>query len=553
MKTSLRSCPHPTTPRSVKLPTWAGFALLVRIFAVFSMTVLCMELACASEELVRTRPSGATRPLGLLDAVRLTLVKNTNIQLREKQLESGQGALQQASGQFDSTLGLSVGGGLNNSPLNQQTRNSYANSGIPLSSLTTNTTSSSLALTNPLRNGIVLSTSIGTTRTTGSTTDLSNLPSQSAGMVDFSISVPLLKGRGESTAAGETAANLEWNARQQDLRFSISQSVLNTVTAYWSLVATRKNLDIANESEASARQMEEQTRTLIEADELPAADLNVLEANLLDRTASRITAEQSLLDAQQVLGQAIGLPYQQITSLELADEFPSFDTELSALERQSARLIELGMKRRADRAAAQLRQESARTLTGAAQNNLKPQLNLTLNVGYAGLAEGASVSDVTGALAQNRTGLNSGAKISYQWPFDNNAARGLMLQQSAAYDQSTINTSTVERSISMGVESALSNLVRSALKLKKSEETVKLYRITLENEKNKHKLGTATLIEVLATNDRLIGALLNNISFRLGYLSALARLSFETGALLADDQSGQSIRLNQLLSVPKLD
>src|SRR5208282_5992347 len=120
-------------------------------------------------------------------------------------------------------------------------------------------------------------------------------------------------------------------------------------------------------------------------------------------------------------------------------------------------------------------------------------------------------SNITGDLVQNRTGLNKSAQISYQWPFDNNAARGFLQQQLAAYDESTINITTVDRSISVGVESALSNLVRSSLKLKNSEEAINLYRITLENEKTMHKLGTATMIDVLTTNDRLFNATINNI------------------------------------------
>jgi outer membrane protein TolC len=248
----------------------------------------------------------------------------------------------------------------------------------------------------------------------------------------------------------------------------------------------------------------------------------------------------------------MGLPYLQITALEAADGFPSLVTELSTLESRLTRLIELAMQRRPDLKAAQQRQDSARTLTGAAQTNLKPQLDVTVSVGYAGLAEGGSAGAI-GGLNQNRGGANIGTSISYQWPFDNNVARGRYRQQAAAYDQSTIRAASMERSIGTGVESALSSLARSALQLRKSEEAVELYRISLENEKTKYKLSISTMLDVLTINDRLLSARLSSISYQLNTFNALAQLNFQTGALLAEDKSGQSIRLDQLVNVPKPD
>ena len=525
---------------------------------LLSALVLCMGWAHADEASAPAQAPLQSR-LGLLEVLRLTLSKNPDIQLHEKQLEMGQGSLQQAAGKFDSSLGIGFGGSVKNTPLNQSTRDNYDSLGYPFTVLTTNTTSTSLTMKTPLRNGVELSTNISSKRTTGTSNDVTNfpvlttLPSQSVTSINFTILVPLLKGGGDAAAAGERSAQIEWQARKQDLSFSISQDLLNSVTAYWNLLAANKILWIARNSEAGARQMVEQTRVLIEADERPAAELNVLDADLLDRASTRISAEQSLLDARLALGQAIGLPYPQIVSLEAADDFPYMDTDLSTMDNQLAHLIELGMKHRADHAAALLRQESAKILLDAAQNNLKPQFNLNFSVGYSGLAEGVSVSNLSGGLIQNRSGLNKSAQLSYQLPFENNEASGLFHQQLAAYDESKINVGTAERSLAAGIRSALSNLVNSALKLKKSMESVKLYQITLENEKNKHKLGIATINDVLTTNDRLFKASINNISYQQNYLKALAQLMYQTGTLFSENLSGHSFSLDQFTRAPKFD
>lgn len=159
------------------------------------------------------------------------------IQISAKQVEISQGALQQASGQFASTVVLSADRGSSNTPLNPLGSQSYAGA----SQLTTNTTTYKVALNNPLRNGIVLVPSISATSTFGTANDLNNLPWQNQGNVNFSIIVPLRKGSGPAAAAAELAASLQLQASNKDLRFTISQSVLNTVTAYWNLVAASKN------------------------------------------------------------------------------------------------------------------------------------------------------------------------------------------------------------------------------------------------------------------------------------------------------------------------
>jgi outer membrane protein TolC len=489
----------------------------------------------------------AAGPIGLLDAVRITLAENPNIQLQTKQGDISRGALQQASGQFDTALSLTAGRSGNNTPLTPKDSLSYR-----ATELETKTTAYSVALNTPFRNGVVISPSISATSMTGTVNTLENLPAQNQGSVNFAIIVPLLRGSGEAAAAGETAAKLQWEASQQDLRLTISQSVLTTVTAYWSFLVAKRNLDIARESEASVRQMVDDTRKLIAADELPAADLNLVSANLLGKTASRIAAERALIDARQGLGLAMGLPYPKIVALEVADGFPSLGSAFSGLENQRMRLVDLAMKRRPDLVAARLREDSARTLTSAAQTDLKPQLNVNLNAGYAGLAQGGGAG-AWGGLTQNRTGANIGVSVSYQWPFDNNAARGKYLQQSASYDQSTLQVASVERSIGVGVESAVLGLTLSAMQLDQSQATVDLYRISLENEKTKYKLGTSTMIDVLTVTDQLLSARLANLGYQLNTLNALANLNFATGTLLAEDHAEQSIRMEQLVGVPRLN
>ncbi|BCO25540.1 hypothetical protein MIZ03_0401 [Rhodoferax lithotrophicus] len=491
--------------------------------------------------------------LSLVEAIRHTLEKNPNVQIQEKQLESSQGVFQQTTGQFDTTVNLAGGYTVDHTPLNQLTRNSYASQRLDIPESQAASTTYSVALNKTLRNGLVLSPSISTIRNTGTTNDLSQLAAQNRAKVSFNILLPLNQGRRESAALSETAAKLAWDASKQDLRVSVAQAIVNTVSAYWKWVAGRHFLDIAREAEASMVQMVRETQKLIDAQEIPAADLLLVRASLMDKTSARLGAEQAMLEARQKLGQATGMAPQQLAELEPLDDFPSLQQGLLASADVQQRLLDLAMQQRADLAAARLRQEAAKVSQAVARSALQPQLDLNLSVGYATLLEGNAASSLVRTLNQNRSSANIGTSISYQWPVENNVAKGRYVQQSAAYDQATTQLHTLEQSISLGVEAAWHAVIRSAQQAQESEASAALYQVTARNEKTKSQLGNSTLIDVLSVNDRLLGARQNQLSYHLNYLNALVQLRFETGALLRDDASASSIRFETFVSPPTLD
>lgn len=492
-------------------------------------------------------------PLSLVDAIRHTLDKNPNVRIQEKQMEASLGALQQTAGQFDTTVNVTGAHTVDHTPLDQLSRNSYTSQGQDISELKANSTSYSVALSKALRNGLVLSPSVSTTRSAGTANDLYRQDAQNRAKVSFNILLPLNKGRRESAALSESAANLAWDASKHDLRLSIAQAIVNTVSAYWRWVAAKHSFAIAREAETSMAQMVREIQKLIEAQEIPAADLLLVRASLMDKTSARLGAEQTVLDARQKLGQATGMAPALLATLEPLDDFPPLQQGLLATDDAQARLLDLATQQRADLAAARLRQEAAKISQTVAQSALQPQLDLNLNMGYASLAEGNGSRSLVSAVYQQRTSANIGTSISYQWPVENNVAKGRYLQQAAAYDQATIQLHTLEQSISLGVEAAWRAVIRSALQAQESEASVALYEVTARNERTKSQLGSSTLIDVLSVNDRLLGARQSKLSYHLNYLNALAQLRFETGALLADDASASSIRFETFVSPPTLD
>jgi outer membrane protein len=486
--------------------------------------------------------------IGLLDAVTITLERQPVIHLEQQNVEISRGILQQESGAFDTTLGASLSGKRQDIPLSVL-QGRFAGTSHQL----TDTRAAQLGLSKEFRTGVIVAPSVQVIRTDTSTVAADP---QNAGTVNFLISVPLLKGLGvKATGANEMAAERDLQASTLTFRHVVSQNVLNTVSSYWSYLAAARIFDRRIESESRAEQAYSDTRKLVEGEERAAADLELVSANLAARTAARIEAEQTLFRAKHALGLAMGLSFEDIESLSSPlDEFPTVSTRsLSKIAARPKDLIEQSLLRRADYLAFKESQESLKILLEQAKNNLLPQFDLQIGVGYSGLDEGHDVSNFHSALRENIPGYSASASLTSKWPIQNNTARGLLLQSTAAYRKATIATDDLARNISSKVSQDISDLKNSALELIKYQEAVGYYQKAVENERQKFFLGMSTLSDLLTTEDSLINATIGKIAAEFAHARALVQLRFETGTLLADREDRISVGIEELTTVPSVE
>ena len=527
----------------------ALFSALLRGRSVGCAVLMAMPWVVTAQGL-----AAPVRAVGLDEVIRQTLAKNPAIRLQERQVALARGTLLQSSGNFDPTLQLSANRKQDNQPLSAASRASYiATYGSQvvgaISEVQADSRALGMTLEKTLRSGVTLSTSISSTRNDGTSNALSRMSAQNLGLISFSLTIPLMRNSGLAAAVSERANEMEWQASQQDLRQVVAKSVLSAANAYWSLLAAGKNLAIAREGETSMQKLLDDTRKLVAADELPAAEVNLIQASLADRRSARIAAETGLLQARQTLGNLMGLSYQEIIGLEAAGDFPPVPHQVPEADMVSASAQAQVLERRADLVAARLRQESAQALSDIARRNLQPQLNLTLGGGVAGLSEGSAPSNYYQALRENNATPNASVALTYQWAFGNNAAEGVLVQRVAAYEQATLNYTNLVRTVSLAVEAAHAGLLRHAMQLKASQESVSIYRLSLENEKTKNRLGTSTILNVLNVNDSLRNARVAQVNNHLNYLISLATLGYETGVLITEASGDQTVDLSRLMDM----
>lgn len=508
---------------------------------ILSVRILVMLLVAGP---VFAQPPPPETGIRLMETVRLTVANQPDILLQEQQVEIQQGFLETETGKFDINLGLQASHERDDAPLAATEQQIVRDS-----SLLTETTAYRAYLQKLFRTGVTITPSVQNTITDYSP---SSYDPTATGRVDFLITVPLQRGLGvEATGAGETAARLLHEASILQLRQTVALAVYGTVLSYWNYLATRETLDTLEDSEERARTILNQVQELVAGDEVPAGDLEQLRANLENKTGNRIATELQLLQAQQSLGLAMGIPFGDFRSLPLpADPFPDFDmASVEKMEASSDRLLQTSLSNRGDYLAAEKIRESANVQVTAARNALKYQLDLSLNLGYQGLEEDRGLRPVFTPLYRNVPGASASVLLQFLFPLENRAARGALRQSSASLQQTGIQMDDLIRKIQSGVHVALHALKSSALQLQRAREAISSYRLAVQNERDKFALGTATLLDIVNMEDKLTSALLSKVSAHAAYAAAIVELRLQTGTLVSGNQDFYTVNESELREI----
>ncbi len=487
------------------------------------------------------RLSGAR--LSLLDSVQVALARNPTVMSSGRQVEIARGQLQQTQGAFDTLVSASVTNQRTHTP---STTADQQSAGDGADAVVSDQTNGSLKLSQLLRNGVTIEPAITISRSSDSSALSQSTPLPNRATVGVNVTIPLQRNPGaDGAAVSERAAELELQATRLDQTQTLSQATLSAVSAYWSYLAAEKARQAAANAERSSQQRTSDTNKLVEAEIIPAADRDLVDADGASKRSARIAAEQSLEEARAALARAMGLSPQEAHSLPLPEEEfanappPNADLQLE-------RMRELALKQRADLQAVQLRYGQAEITLDATRKSLKPQLDLVLGVGVSGLQEGNSYANYFGSANSNLKGPNASVGLNYQFPVQNRNAIGQLVQKQGALDQLAISRQDLQSSIQISIETLSNSVYRLGLQLTQAKTSVDLYAKSVENEEIRRKMGRSTLIEVLNVQDRLLQAQQTFTNVQLNYSVAIAQLRYACGAFFqSDPQATDGLQLNR--------
>lgn len=534
--TSLASLPR-SGDGVVELPdTNSTSALLTEVIPV--------PMPLGSRARAQPRATLNSTGLRLVDAIRTTLELHPLIDIQELAVVDADGRLQEAGGQFDTTVSATTIRHRQEIPISVTD---------DLASLT-NHTSYSVEVSKQFRNGLTITPGISLTRTAETTLPpsvaslLEEMPNQSN--LSVSLTQPLLRGRGrEIVGAIERMNEIEREASDQDLAQMRSNRALISVIAYWQYLAALRTLEILQSSEARSRDLVGRTQELIDGGNRPASDLTQARANLAGHMSQRLAAEQRLFEAGHFLGLSLGLTTNDVNLPPLpADNFPPITEDEAP---PSTTLVQQALQQRSDIAAARDRLRQERVGLTAALDALQPRLDLSASAGYSGLDVGGSFDKFLTPFWASVSGPNASVGLTLELPVGNASAKGQLVQSRSALSQRTVGLADLERTIRSNVLVARDNLIRSAERVRSSQAAAGLYRTAIVDEQLRQELGLSTVIDLIVTEERLTDSLLEEISARLSYASAIATLRYETGSLLRPGPATEAVDLQRLTTVPR--
>jgi outer membrane protein TolC len=369
----------------------------------------------------------------------------------------------------------------------------------------------------------------------------------------FDVVIPLGRNRGrDATGAIERASQIDYDASLDALAFSASTSALETLVAYWNLVAAQRSLEIRETSLDINRRILEMTQTLIDADELPRAEISRTQATVAQEEAAVEAARRGVIEARVRLAGAMGLEVGGGAIAPLAsDQFPAPPSDIDAVALDSGSMVPEALERRLDLSSARKLESSGKVLAEAARLNLRRVTDLDIGLSYNNLGEDNNVWDGIGDSVSGKWAGPSGKiGVTIDWPFANNTQEGRLQQQEAAWRTSQISSTDLERTVGLGITSDAASIKYAARQSVGYGQAVASYKEAVNVEMERLQYGTVTVLDTLITQQRSLSSELALIGAQAQYARLLAQLSFDTGRLIVQEDGQGSINASAFTVLP---
>ncbi|WP_163407284.1 TolC family protein [Flavobacterium ajazii] len=376
------------------------------------------------------------------------------------------------------------------------------------------------------------------------------------GVANFSLTQPLLRGRGRRIATtGERISNLYTDKNKYDYEFTNSYEILQIGTAYWSYYTAFKSLDVYIQNETRVRNLLEMTKELIKADKKPQGDLAQINADLTNQERLTFVARQNLYNARLTLGRAIGLSDEESQQLDVpVNDFPEVSQSGYRENINKNQFIKAAQENRGDLKAIKKISEAVELQYQLAENNLKPQLDLTGFVYYGSTSNGNGVDKTLSSFVNNQgQDVGGGAKLTFLFPLNNNVAKGNYSISKIAVKDQLVISDNAQRNIELNVNIAFNNLTNSVFILEKAKESMAFYQEAFNNEQTKFQMGLTTLFNLMQFQERYTYSELEYLNAEQQFSNAIISIRHETGTLISKDKLDFNVIQNAFYTVPTIE
>lgn len=476
--------------------------------------------------------------LSLEDAVLLTLLNNSDVNVDRAQFDLSQFAVQRAHSPFDPLFVAGFAPTRSVSP--------SSSSLIGASTLSTLNQTSTTGYSQQFQTGTGVSVGLATTRFTTNSSFATVNPSFTSGLT-FSLSQPLLRRFGLfANRAPIIIAQRGVRQSRANFEAQLNDTVQRVINQYWDVVQARKTIEVLKKSLELAEASYQRDKRALELGALPPLDIYRSESQVAQRKVPVIQAEYSLKQVENTLRQTIGADLDAragALDLELTDSAET-NGKLEIVDLQESLANALKNRPEIDAQNQQLAIDD--TNARLAGNNLRPDLSLSATYSSNGL--GGVVFDNNGptpVLVSNGGFSDSlsqlggfnfptyGISLQLRFPIRNSSAAADLGTALVSKRRTLYQMRSVQQTISTEVKNAVHDLEQAELVITAAQTSRDLAAKNLAAEERKYQLGAQTIFFVLDAQNQLSLAEQSLVQAQIFYQKALAEVDHATGSLLA--------------------
>lgn len=472
--------------------------------------------------------------LRLKDYLDLVLQNNTDVLISRVNLEIPRNNVLRSFGVFDPVVSGNIQASRSNTPTINSLEGAQA--------LSTLTQPLNLRWGQTLATGASAFSTYNVTRTSSNNAFLNFNPAFNNGL-GFGVTQPLLRDRGLFiTRIPIMIAKSNLRAQEYNFENRVLNLIADAETLYWNVVSARENLRVQEQALQFAGEALKRAKRELEIGAISPLDIFQPEQNYATIDIQVTRARYDLQAAEDQLRRQISLDLNtQLRGLPivLTEQIGVPGMESASYDREE--LVNKALRARPDLRSARQLLDIDQLQIQAAQNRLRPSLNLNLNYSLTGrggrqlLNNGTVVSGGYGDALSQMFGFGFPtytAGISFAIPLRDRRAAADLSDARVAQKLDAYNVRNVEQQIRLGILNAVTQVESSRASVRLANVALDFARKRLEAEQKKYDLGTTTIFFLLAAQNDLTQAQAALVNSQIQYRRDLLLLDRRTGDLL---------------------
>jgi outer membrane protein len=475
--------------------------------------------------------------LTLGDAIRLTLLNNTEVRLNELQVENARNQIIRTYQPFDPVATSSFTASHDTTPTYTQL------DGAPtLSSLAQ---TGSFSYTQMFQTGTSYELNF-TGNKSASNSVFNTFNPTIFSSASLTLTQPLLRNRGLfPNRAQLVIARRNLNVTRETFESQLNDSLAQAIQQYWSVVQARKNLEVTRKSLEQAQASYDHDRRALELGALPPFDIYRSESQVAARRVLVIQAEYGLKQQEDEFRRLIGAdldPHIRALDLNLVENAEPAG-ELLALDVQQ--VYDEAIRQRPDLAALGDQLLNSDTNIRLAHNSLLPDLSLSAFYSANGLGGNQLDTSVTPPRVISTAGFleslsqirsfnfpSYGFTVQLRLPIRNRSAQADLGDALVSKRRNLYRQRQLTQALWQEAKNAVHDLDQAKLSMAAAKIARDLAEKTLEAEQRKYELGASQIFFVLDAQTQLAAAEVNLVQARVSYQRAVTEVDLAQGTLL---------------------